>query len=107
MLDLGSIFYGEVKQASLPEGQYLHLWTFDGVAGDVVTIIVSPLSSGVDLQLALVDSDGNFLWDLDKGVDDEMEMIASYVLPATDSYGILAAEYWEAYADYEVSLFLE
>ncbi len=107
LLDMGSIFYGEVRQASLPEGQFIHLWTFDGVAGDVVTIIVSPVTGGVDLQLALVDSDGNFLWELDDGVDDEMEMMASYVLPATDSYGILAAEYWEAYADYEVSLLLD
>jgi len=107
LLDMGTIFYGEVRQASLPEGQYLHLWSFDGVAGDVVTIIASPLSGGVDLVLALVDSDGNFLFDLDDGVSDEMEMIASYALPATDSYGILIVEYWEAYADYEVSLLLE
>jgi hypothetical protein len=107
LLEMGSIYYGEVRQVSLPAGQYIHYWTFDGVAGDVVTIIVAPVSSGVDLQLALVDSEGNFLWDLDEGADDEMEMIASYVLPATASYGILAAEYWEASADYEVSLLLQ
>jgi serine protease Do len=107
LLDMGSIYYGEVRQVSLPAGKYVHYWAFDGVAGDVVTIIVSPLSSGADVLLGLMDSDGNLLWELDDGVGDEMEMIASYVLPATDSYGILAAEYWEAAADYEVSLLLE
>lgn len=107
VVEMGSIYYGEVKQASLPAGQYMHYWSFDGVRGDVVTIVVTPLTEGADLQLGLVDSEGNFLFDLDQGVDDEAEMIASYVLPAGDTYGILAAEYWDGYTDYEVSLTLE
>jgi serine protease Do len=107
LIEMGDVAYGEVWDASLPEGKYFHFWTFSGVAGDTVSIYVSPLSEGADLQLGLVDSNGEFIFEIDEMMSDEMEALISYQLPATDSYGILVAEYWETYVDYELALVLE
>ncbi len=107
LVEMGDIAYGEVWDMTLPEGKYIHFWTFSGVAGDTVSIYLSPLTSGADLQLGFVDSNGDFIFDLDETMTDEMESIISYRLPDTDTYGILVAEYWEAYAEYELALVLE
>ena len=107
LVEMGDIAYGEVWDVAISEVQYLHFWTFSGVAGDVISIYVTPLTGGADLQLALVDSDGEFIYDLDEMVSDEGEEIYSHQLAATDTYGILVAEYYEAYTDYELALILE
>ncbi len=104
---MGAIAYGEQHEANIEEGKYVHSWDFEGVAGDVVTIILSPLTSGADLQLALIDPDGEFLFDLDEGANDEIETILSYELPSTGTYSIAVAEYWEVFAVYSLLLELE
>ena len=77
LIDMGEIAYGEKKQGELLGGQYVHTWFLEGTAGDVVTIVVDPLTDGVDVQLGLLDPDGELLLDLDDGGMDEKEMIAS------------------------------
>ena len=107
LVEMGEIAYGEVWEASVFEGKYIHVWSFYGVAGDIVSIVVTPLTQGADLQLGFTDSSGNFLFDLDEWAADDSEEIVLYQLPATDWYDILIAEYWEVYSDYELVLTLE
>ena len=107
LVEMGEIAYGEVWEASVFEGKYIHVWSFYGVAGDTISIVVTPMTQGADLQLGLTDSAGNFLFDLDEWAADDAEEISYYQLPSTEWYDILIAEYWEAYTDYELVLILE
>jgi hypothetical protein len=106
-VEMGDIAHDEVWQGTLPEGKYLHEWLFEGVAGDVVSIAVTPLTADADLQLALIDADGEFLFDLDEAGSDEPEMIAEYELLTTGTHSILVSDWWEAYAEYELSLTID
>jgi hypothetical protein len=54
-----------------------------------------------------MDSDGEFLFDLDDAGSGEAERIKSYELPATGIYTILVADYWESYTEYELSVTLD
>ncbi len=104
LIEMGEIAYGEKKQGELSEGQYVHTWYLEGTAGDVVTIVVDPLTDGVDVQLGLLAPDGELLLDLDDGGMDEKETIDSYELLTTGDYVIAIAEYWESYTEYELSV---
>jgi hypothetical protein len=104
LIDMGEIAYGEKKQGELLVGQYVHTWHLEGTAGDVVTIVVDPLTDGVDVQLGLLDPDGELLFDLDDGGMDEKETIDSYELLTTGDYVIAIVEYWDSYAEYELSV---
>ncbi|NOR83217.1 MAG: hypothetical protein GQ526_06955 [Ardenticatenales bacterium] len=106
-IEMGDIAHDEVWQGTLPEGKYLHEWLFEGAAGDVVSIAVTPLTDDADLQLALIDPDGEFLFDLDEAGSDEPEMIAEYELLTTGTHSILVSDWWEAYAEYELSLTID
>ena len=106
-IEMGDIAHDEVWQGTLPEGKYLHEWLFEGVAGDVVSIAVTPLTADADLQLALIDADGEFLFDLDEAGSDEPEMIAEYELLTTGTHSILVSEWWDAHAEYELSLTID
>ncbi len=102
-VEMGYIADDEVWQGTLEAGMY-YVWLFEGVAGDVVSVSVTPLTDEADLQLALIDPDGEFLLDLDEAGWDEPEMIAEYELLATGTYRILVGEWLDAYAEYELSL---
>ena len=105
--EMGEIAYGESQRGELLEGQYIHAWLLSGGTGDVVTIVVEPLTTDADLQLGLMDPDGEFLFDLDDGGSGEAEQIESYELPATGIYTIFVAEYWESYTEYELGVTLD
>jgi len=107
IIEMGDIAYGEVGEGKLIEGQYVHVWYLEGVAGDVVTIIVEPLTSDADLQLGFMDPDGELLFDLDEWSEGVSEEIVSYELLATGAYTVLIAEYWDSYAEYELSVELD
>ncbi len=107
IVDLGEITYGDVMQGTLAEGQYIHVWSFQGTAGDVITIIVTPQTAEADLQLALVDPYDEFILDLDEGASDDPEQIVSYELVDSGTFSIVVAEYWEVYAEYGLALTVE
>jgi len=104
LIDMGEIFYGDRVQGELPGGQYIHIWSLEGTAGDVVTIIVHPLTDDADMQLALLDPDGELVFDLDAGGTDEEERIDSYELLITGTYVVAVGEYWDDSAEYELSV---
>ncbi len=89
------------------EGPHIHSWLLVGGIADVVTIVAQPLTTDADLQLGLMDPDGEFLFDLDDGGSGEAEQIESYELPATGIYTIFVAEYWESYTEYELGVTLD
>jgi hypothetical protein len=104
LIDMGEIAYGDKMQGELLGGQYVHTWSLEGAAGDVVTIVVDPLTDDTDMQLALLDPDGELVFDLDDGGTDEEEKIDSYELLTTGTYIVAVAEYWDDYAEYELSV---
>jgi hypothetical protein len=107
--EMGTLAYGEVGTGELPAGENLyHLWSFEGAAGDVINVLVEPQSADADLMVGLVDPDGNVLLELvDETGSDEPEEISAYELPATGSYTIIVTEYWDEYAEYELTLELD
>ena len=104
VIEMGTISYYGSEQVSIDEGEYVHEWFFEGQAGDVVTIIVAPMIADIDLQLALIAPDGEFLFDLDDMAEGGPEGIYGYELPSDGTYSIAIAEYWGAYAEYTLSL---
>lgn len=106
-IDMGEIAYGEVWESDIERGLYIHYWTFQGAAGDVITIIVSPVGDDPDLQLALLDPDDESLLELDDGFSGDPEQILDYALPTDGTYSIAVADYWELGAGYELSLELK
>jgi hypothetical protein len=108
-LDMGTLAYGEVGTGTLPAGENLyHLWSFDGAAGDVISVLVEPQSADADLMVGLLDPDGNVLLELvDETGSDESEQISAYELPVTGSFTIIVTEYWDEYAEYELTLDLD
>jgi hypothetical protein len=109
ILEMGTLAYGEVGSGTLPAGENLyHLWSFEGAAGDVITVLVEPQSADADLMVGLLDPDGNVLLELvDETGSDEPEEISAYELPATGSFTIIVTEYWDEYAEYELTLELD
>ncbi|MFZ0543863.1 MAG: pre-peptidase C-terminal domain-containing protein [Candidatus Promineifilaceae bacterium] len=98
-----TLVYGSGGSGSTEEGVD-HFWNFEGEAGDVITIEVSPGSSTGDLVLYLVDVDG-ILGDLisDTGVGGS-ESITAYTLPETGFYSIGIGEFDFAPIDYTMTL---
>jgi hypothetical protein len=109
VLEVGSLAYGEFGEFTLPAGENVyHLWSFEGASGDVITVIVAPMSADADLMLGLVDPDGNVLLELvDETSSDESEQISGYELPVTGTYSIVITEYWDEYAEYKLTLELD
>jgi hypothetical protein len=59
-------------------------------------------------MLGLLDPDGNVLVELvDETATDEPERISDYELPVTGTYFIVVTEYWDEYAEYELTVELE
>lgn len=65
------------------------------------------MTTDADLQLGLMNPDGEFLFDLDDGGSGEAERIENYELPALGIYTIFVADYWESYTEYELSVTLD
>lgn len=106
ILDMGSLAYGEVGTGTLPANENLyHLWSFEGAAGDFVSVLVEPQSMDADLMLGLLDPDGTVLVELvDETGSDEPEQITHFELPRTGTFTIIVTEYWDEYAEYRVTL---
>lgn len=107
LIEQGTIAFGELVIGSLPSGYYRDFWTFSGAAGDLVSIVVAPTSDLADLELMLVDPNGEIVFYIDDTMIDEPEQITSYELALTGVYGIGVDEWFGDPADYELTLTLE
>jgi hypothetical protein len=101
--DAGDIAYGSIKQESLQANE-AHAWFFNGKQGDQIEIVVTPITSNMDLDLWLLDPDIDRLNAQDAYPAGEPERIVQ-TLPRDGQYLILVSEFFGVAGDYEIHLF--
>ncbi len=94
----GELAYGEWIEDEL-EPDEAHRWSFEGQAGEVVTIRAEP-DSETDLVLELLDADGDPLASADDEVTGYQEIIEEYELTETATYLIQVRDYWDEGGSY-------
>ena len=97
-----TIEYGQTVEGFLTEPDDVDAWTFDGEAGQVITVMMS--SSFLDSYLELYSPDGNFLIDDDDGGQEYDARIDRYILPASGRYVIFAHAADGSNAAYQLTL---
>jgi hypothetical protein len=98
----GRIWSGQTIQSVLPPGQ--HLWSFEGTAGQTVSIVLIPDNEQLDAILNLYGPDGRRLVALDEGFSGDAEVISGFELPVTGEYTILVSSFADAGGAYSLSL---
>lgn len=106
------IAYGETVRGVIGQGNEFDLWTFDGAAGDTVTITMTRQNGSLDTQLYLVGPDGFELQaNDDANADTTDAQIADFPLTADGTYTIVATSYGTIYGgtggNYGLSLQVE
>ncbi len=102
------IQYGDVLMGFIPDVGGQEVWTFDGFAGDVVTISMVGLDEDFDdTFLELYGPDGILLIDDDDSGEGWFALIEDYTLPETGEYAIVARAWGIDTGSYEISLTLE
>lgn len=100
--DAGDLFYGELEREFLREEE-AHAWFFDGLAGEEVTIEVSPLDPAMDLDVWLLDPELNEVALKDEFLSGEPEKIEQ-LLPVDGQYLVLVREFFGESGEYEIKL---
>ncbi|MCB8978133.1 MAG: hypothetical protein H6657_11985 [Ardenticatenaceae bacterium] len=100
--DAGDLIFGQVAQETLRENE-AHAWFFNGRAGDELFITAVPLTTNLDLDIWLLDSNINRLAEQDAFLAGEQETI-EYVLPSDGQYIILVRDFFGESGRYELSL---
>lgn len=83
----GAIAYGQTVQGQL-RSEAGDLWTFEGKAGQIVTITMQ--SNEIDAQIGLFDPDHEYLTEDDDSGGDYNARIETYTLPVSGIYTIYA-----------------
>ncbi len=105
------VVYGDTVTGTLDDARYEGLYTFEGAAGDVVTIDLRRIEGDLDTSLRLLDADGREVaLNDDIGGDSSDARIESLVLPEDGSYTIVATrfqgEFGSSSGTYELALTL-
>jgi hypothetical protein len=100
----GSISYGQTVQGRIASPGAEESWTFNGTAGDTVTISMIGQGSFDDTYLELYGPGGNLLTDDDDSGDALSALIGYYVLPQTGTYRIVARAWGSDTGPYSLSL---
>ncbi|MCP4427596.1 MAG: hypothetical protein GY803_24180 [Chloroflexi bacterium] len=101
--DAGKIWPGQGIQSVLPVNAQ-HIWTFDGTAGNLVSVVLTPNNNQMDAILNLYGPDGQRLVALDEGFSGDAEVISGYELPVTGVYSILVSSFSSAGGAYTLAL---
>jgi hypothetical protein len=99
----GNLRYGDNLTDNIPAetDQY---WHFNAIAGDSITILVTPLSSS-ELFIGLFGPDGALIGNFASSATvGEPAALRNLLLPATGYYSLLIQEYFEGAANYRVQL---
>jgi hypothetical protein len=88
----GEISPGEGIQRVLPDNTR-HFWTFNGTAGQIVSIVLAPYNDQFDAILDLYGPDDRRLVALDEGFSGDAEVISGFELPVTGEYSILVRSF--------------
>jgi hypothetical protein len=99
----GRIDFGQNIRGQLPRSQQ-HVWTFAGDAGQLVSIVVTPVEETLDLILDLYGPDGTRLVALDEGFSGDPEVISGFQLPVTGEYSVLIRSFANESGAYTLSL---
>jgi hypothetical protein len=89
----GTIQYGQAVGGTLNDSRYEDRWTFQGIAGDVLTIRMDATGGTLDPFLELIDPRGQVIAFDDDGGGDFNSLIGGYTLPETGSYTIAARRF--------------
>lgn len=89
------IRYGDTQRGRIDSNVYAVYFSFEGQAGDEVSIVMSRTAGDLDALVALVDPDGNVLVAADdiESEDTRDASIESFRLPVSGSYTIVATRF--------------
>lgn len=90
------IAYDTVIEGEITSATSTLYYTFQGQAGDVITIRMDRIGGALDPLLALTNASARELVSDDDGGDGQNALIASFTLPADGAYTILATRYERA-----------
>jgi hypothetical protein len=100
----GRLAFGEQITGNLPAGAR-HNWTFRATAGQVATVIVTPLEQQLDVILGLLGPDAQpVVRPLDEGFSGDPELLVGVTLPITGEYTIVVYGFADHGGRYTVSL---
>jgi hypothetical protein len=97
-----TLTYGSGGSGTIPEGVD-HFWNFEGQAGDVISIEVSPSGNTGDLLFYLIGPDGSELEFVDQTVGGS-ESLLNFTLPQSGFYSIGIGEYDFLMVSYTMTL---
>jgi hypothetical protein len=98
-----TITYGTTGSGSVP-ANIDHIWNFEGLAGDVISVLVSPTSGSGDLVLYLVTPSGELLEIIDDTSVGGNESINGFNLTESGFYSIGIGELDFAPVSYSMTL---
>ncbi|MCA9919584.1 MAG: PPC domain-containing protein, partial [Anaerolineales bacterium] len=98
----GRLSLGQTIQSNMARGGQ-HIWTFNGNAGEVVSIVLTPANQ-LDAILDVYGPDGTRLAALDEGFSGDAEVVSGLELPLTGEYDILVRSFAGEGGSYSLSL---
>jgi hypothetical protein len=99
----GVIAPGEVVSSELVAGTR-PIWSFEGEAGQLVSIVLTPVSEQLDLLLELTGPEGEVLIERDETFAGDPEVLAGFELPSTGRYQIHVRSFAEQNGSYSLAL---
>lgn len=99
----GEIAYGDVVSGTLPAGRNVG-WSFQGMAGEVIDVSLTPADADRDLVVVLLDPQGGTAALIDTALSGLPERLTSFELTRDGAWMILIREFFNEGADYELAL---
>lgn len=99
----GEIRFGEVVSGTLPAGRNVG-WLFQGTAGQIINVVLTPMDANRDLVLVLLEPSGGTAESVDAALSGLPEQLASFRLTEDGAWMILIQEFFNEGADYELTL---
>lgn len=95
---LGQVITGELTDAARP------VWTFHGDAGQLISIVLTPLSNQLDLIFELLGPDGQPLATKDETFAGDPEVLVGLELPLTGAYRLQIRSFSDKGGSYTLAL---
>ncbi len=97
-IGLSQVITGELMEGARP------VWTFRGDAGQLVTIVLTPLNDQIDLIFELVGPDGQLLMTKDETFVGDPEVLVGFELPVTGAYKVQIRSFSDKGGSYTLAL---
>jgi hypothetical protein len=99
----GEMGYSDIVSGTLPAGRQVG-WSFQGAAGDVIDVVLTPTESDRDLVMVLLDPQGVTAVSVDSALSGLPEQLTSFPLTEDGQWMILIQEFFNEGAAYELVL---